>query len=148
MSEVAIELRPFPDSEATVMTWLETTFPELATEPGARADGGDLLHVDEVPPPDLALCLPFVAVSKIDGNDDAVTDRSVLDIDVWDETRNDALGLAERIRARLIRYPHRVGEGSVVIIDFVLTETAPRRLPWADEGIHRFGSTFRISARR
>lgn len=124
----------FPDIEAGLLDWLDATFPELA--------GGG--HTGTETPADLDLRFPFVRVVLVTGDDDGVTDRSVVDIDVFDRTRV-ALALAEKIRTALTVYPPVVGG---VILDTAFTEVRPRRLPWPDEQTRRWGATYRLSARR
>lgn len=126
----------FPDLEVALLDWLEDgRFSELA--------GGG--HVGTETPSDLDTRFPFVRVVALDGQDDGITDRAAVDVDVFSATRAQARALAERIRTSLTVYPPVVGD---VVIDSVFTEVRPRRLPWPDENTRRWGATYRISARR
>lgn len=135
---------PYPDVELALVLLLERDIGVLAAS-GTGPDGGPQLHVDTETPPDLAARLPFVRVALITGTDDGVTDRSIIDVDVFHVGRQEGYDLAETIRARLSGTSHRIDQ---VILDRVETEEKPRQLPWADEAVRRFGATYRVSARR
>ena len=95
--------------------------------------------------PDLNDRLPFIAVNRVGGPDDGVTDTAVMDIDVFTpDYRGHAL--AETIRQRLQAGPHRTEAGQ---IDRVTTDVAPREIPWTDGSTtRRWNATYRMSARR
>ncbi len=132
-----IDLGDFPDIETLTLDVLEGLYPQL-TE-------GDVRLADTETPANLQDLPVFVRVSLVTGRDDRITDYSVVDIDVFASSRAVAYAWAQDIRSRLTGGPHRAGSG---VIDRVVTEEKPRRLPWADENVRRFGSTYRISARR
>lgn len=121
---------PFPDVETAVMDLLEQWY---GVETGTTT------------PSDLAAIVPFVRVSLVAGRDDRVTDYSVVDIDVFTQTRQQGYDLAEGIRTRLLDGPHQSG---TVVIDKVRTETKPFQAPWDDTNVRRRLATYRISARR
>lgn len=127
----------YPDIETALLDVLERDVPAL--EPTTAR------HVDTEAPPDLQDVLPFVRVTLVTGRDDGVTDYSVVDLDVFANSRATAYALAMDLRSRLTAGPHRVGQ---VVLDRIRTEEKPRRLPWDDENIWRLGATYRISARR
>lgn len=127
----------YPDIENVLIDLLERLFPALAPT--------DVRHVDTETPADLQGALPFVRVMLVTGADDGLTDRSVVDIDVFANSRDTAYAWSTDIRSSLTGSPHRVGSD---VIDRVVTEEKPRQLPWADESVRRFGATYRISARR
>lgn len=132
----------YPDIENVLIDVLEAYWPtELGPDPVRR--------VDTETPEDLQQLAVggevVVRITKVTGRDNGVTDYSVVDIDVFADSRAPAYAWASEIRSRLTGSPHRVG---TVVIDRVVTEESPRRLPWADENIHRYGGTYRVSARR
>jgi hypothetical protein len=131
-------LAPFPDIEVAVMAWLRATFPELETVNGVSHVGSTAVAEDPTQ-------YPFVRVGKIGGNDDLITDRPLVDIEVFDRSRMVSYTLSEAIRARLLGFPHRVNG---VVIDRVGTVVSPWRAPWEDSGIHRYLATYQFSARR
>ena len=134
---------PYPDIEVAVMDWLLESFPQLE----ALEDGQP--RVDDRTPANLQDLLLdsgiFARISLVTGEDDTVTDYSVVDIDVFADSRATAYASSEEIRARFSGRSHRVGN---VVLDRVRTEEKPRRLPWQDENTWRYGATYRISARR
>lgn len=131
-----LQFEPFPDVVSALLDWLEATFPELA--------GGG--HTGIETPEDLQAQFPFARVVMVTGADDRITDFGTYDVDVFTATRRESFSLAERIRAALIGYPHRVGD---VVLDYVYTESKPRLLEWDEEvSTRRFGATYQVSARR
>lgn len=132
----------YPDVETVVLDVLEAEFEPLRTV-------GDVRRVDTETPANLQEILGedqvFVRVTLVTGRDDGITDYSVVDIDVFADSRATAYAWSRDIRSRLTGSPHRVDTG---ILDRVKTEEKPRRLPWEDEETWRFGATYRISARR
>lgn len=135
----------FPDMEKLVILGIEQAFPVLA----ADVNGGRL-HVDTETPDDLESVAtdtaPFVRVGRVAGADDRITDRAILDIEVFAPTRQAAYALSEALRTWVLSAPHRVA--GVGVIDKGFTEVAPRSLPWDNEKVRRSGGTYRISARR
>lgn len=131
-------MKQYPDIEDVLIDVIELLRPDLG--------------VDSETPSDLQARLPFVRVTLVTGRDDGrgwnpagTSDYSVVDIDVFAESRQSAYACAQDLRSRLTAGPHRFGE---VVIDWVRTEEKPRVLPWEDDNIWRFGATYRTSARR
>lgn len=114
-------------------------YPELATRPG-----GDY-RVGRVFPPDLFDKLPYVRVRDIGGNDDGLTDVPLVDVDVFHTSFDNARDLCKGIQARLLMYPHVVRS---TVIDQVRTAMRPHDVPWDDDRIFRFYSSYQVSARR
>jgi hypothetical protein len=129
----------FQDVEVAVMTLLRAKFSALATPSGGSP------RVATATPPNLASVLPFARVALVTGSDDRVTDFSVVDVDAFDVDREATRLLAESIRTFLTAKSHQSGG---FIIDSISTETKPHPLPWDIAGVHRYGATYRISARR
>lgn len=134
--------QPFPDIERAVMDWLEANIAGLAP-------AGGVIRVNDRTPANLQELLAdggiFARVGLVDGADDRVTDRSVVDIDVFANSRDTAYASSEEIRARFSGRSHRAGPA---VIDTVSTEAKPRPLPETDENTWRYGAIYRISARR
>lgn len=127
----------FPDVEVDLMDWLEVTVPALAQ------DGGPT-RVGTVTPDRLLTRVPYVRVNHIDGSGGFVTDYPVVDIDVFAETRDAARFMAESIRQELL-VARRVGSA---VLDRVDTTSSPRRLPWDEDRVWRYGATYQLSFRR
>ena len=88
--------------------------------------------------------LPFWRVSKIGGTDDGVTDFTLVDVDIFAETRDQAQQISEDIRTHL---RPRIRAGSA-IVDSVRTSVSPRQLPWDNASVRKFGATYAIGLRR
>jgi hypothetical protein len=130
---------PFPDIIDGLKILFAQWFPELATQPD------DDFRVGRVFPPNLQDRLPFVRMADIGGNDDGLTDTPLIDIDVFHQTFAQARDLSKGIQVRLLGYPHRVGS---LVIDEVRTAMRPHDVPWDDDRVRRFYSSYQISARR
>lgn len=130
----------FPDIELAMIQLVQGSNEVFATP----AD--EVARVATSTPPNLAAYLPFARVGLLDGRDDGVTDRAVVDVDVFAATREQARSLAEAFRTKInSRAAHRVND---VILDAVRTESRPRSLPVGVDGVWRFGATYNVAARR
>ena len=136
--------KKFADVELALLRWAAAGF---ATEglPQSNLGTERPLNLQELIAPEGNW---FFRVERIGGRDDGVTDRAIVDVEVFALTRAVAYTRAEDVRARLLQSPHRVDGPRVVILDDVFTERAPTRLPAEDENLNRYTATYRISARR
>lgn len=118
--------------------------PEVLVVVGLLQDlvGGDD-HADAETPDDLIDRLPFIRARKIDGTRDAIYDRPVLEVDVFDKSRALAQPLSEVVFERLMRRPP-----AHPAIDAVYCTPSPRELPWGDGRIRRWSATYGFSLRR
>lgn len=132
-------LRPYPDIVEGLKLLIPQWFPELETE----ADG--TFRVGRVFPADLQSHLPFVRLGDIGGNDNGLTDRPLIDVDVFHSSFREARAMALALQQRLLAYPLRVGS---MIIDEVHTAMRPHDVPWEDDQVFRQYSSYQISARR
>lgn len=123
-------LAPFPDLEKAVI--------ELLTGMGT---------LDTETPADLIDHLPFIRVERLGGNDDFFTDAGRLDVDVFGPRgeRSATGDLARLVQQALIRGPHVL---SNCVIDTVTTDVSPNEVPWGNQSIRLFTSSYRITARR
>ena len=87
----------------------------------------------------------LMTVNRIGGADDRITDYPTIDVEFYAPTRAAAYDLAEQARQIVLKTPVRFG---TVVVDNVLISAGPRRLPFADDKINRFGIRFRASVRR
>jgi hypothetical protein len=102
-------------------------------------------RVNDATPPDLESRMPFQRVERIGGADDGVTDDASVDVEAFAGTRAEAWALAEDQRQLLLDGRHGTEFG---LIDHVRTVAGPSRRPWDNPKVHRFGATYRITARR
>lgn len=135
-------VRSYRVLDEDIATLIEGWFEELTNPTG---EPEDFRVGQKFPNSELYEVLPFVRVRDIGGNDDGLTDTPLIDIDVFHRTYAEARNMAMEIQARLLRYPHRVG---ATVIDEVRTAMRPHDVPWDDERISRFYSSYLASARR
>lgn len=88
---------------------------------------------------------PLVKVTRLGGDDDRLTARPRVDVGVYAETESAGAPLAERVRQRLLSYPHATTAG---VLDRVVTEVAPHEVPYDDPGVRLFTATYRMATRR
>lgn len=101
-------------------------------------------------PADLKARMPFVLAYRFAGADDGLVDRVELGVDVFAGTYAAGQPLAERTRQVLIAAPHVVDVPGIgkVLLDSVRTTAAPIEVPYGDDSVRRWTSTYRISVRR
>jgi hypothetical protein len=131
--------RGFPDLTEALMDLFIRWYPVLATQPG-----GDF-RVGRVFPEGLQSKLPYVRVRDIGGNDDGLTDVPLIDVDVFHTGFNAARDLSKGIQRNLLGTPHVVNG---VVIDLVRTAMRPHDVPWDDDRVYRFYSSYQVGARR
>lgn len=136
-----------PDLETAAMELLRQRFPILATPPGG------LLRVATETPADLPTritsSVPFVRVTDIGGAGGRLDVGATIDVDVYGRSRNQVRDLAVDIEGFLLSAPHSVFVGGVfVLVDSVGLSVRPHRVPWPDETIRRYYSSYQLSARR
>jgi hypothetical protein len=101
-------------------------------------------------PADLQTRLPFVRVRRVGGNDDQVTDRARVDVEVFALTRAAGESLTETIRGRLsVRGPVTVTSGGrPVVVDRAQLLAGPVELAWPDPEVRMFHATYQLESRR
>jgi hypothetical protein len=119
----------WPDGELGLVTLFETI--TSATRAGTDT------------PADLAGNLPFLRVQRIGGPRDSITDFGEYDIDGFAATRNAARAVVEEALALLA--PGR--KAGSVVLDNITVIVGPRRLPWDNPNVRRWGATCSITAR-
>jgi hypothetical protein len=133
-------LEPYPDTTGAVMDLIVQWFPDEFT-----AIEGEDFRVGRVFPPHVEKYPYFCRVNDIGGNDDGITDRPLIDIDVLARSFAEAQRLALGIQARLLGYPWRVG---TTVIDQARTAMRPHAVPWDDDNTFRQYASYSVSARR
>ena len=137
-------LKAYPDTTGAVMDLITAWYPDdFAGRPeddwriGRKWPDNvqDIIAAGEV------VC----RVSDIGGNDDGLTDRPLVDIDILAPSFARARDLAFGIQARLLGYPWRAGS---TVIDKVRTAMRPHAVPWDDDNTFRFYSSYTVSVRR
>lgn len=137
-------LKPYPDAGEATMLLIEEWYP---SEFEPLPDG--TFRTGRVYPPDVQDLIAegkyFARVKDIGGNDDGLTDRPLIDVDILGSTFAGTRDLAFGIQARLLGYPWRAGS---TVIDKVRTAMRPHDVPWDDDNTFRFYASYTISVRR
>lgn len=137
-------LKPYPDVAQAVMFLIEEWYP---VEFAPLVDGS--FRTGRVYPPNLQDHIAegryFARIQDIGGNDDGLTDRPLIDVDILGLTFKGTQDLALGIQAHLLGYPWRAGS---TVIDKVRTAMRPHSVPWDDDNTFRFYASYTISARR
>jgi len=138
----------YPDTAEAVMLLIEEQWYPVEFAPreaaGERGYRTGRVFPDNLPEI-IAAGEMFVRVTDIGGNDDGITDRPLIDIDVFADTFERARDYAKGIQSRLLGYPWRAGS---TVIDKVRTAMRPHDVPWDDDNTFRFYASYTISARR
>lgn len=123
----------FPDIELVLCTYL-----------------GDLANTGTRTPADLQDQLEFIRVRRVGGNDDQITDRARIDVEVFAATRAAGEGLTETVRQRLSRRgPVTVlAAGREVVVDRTQLLAGPIEVPWPDPNVRMFTAAYQTEARR
>lgn len=127
------DLPPFPDVERV----LQDAFSGIATSVSAT--------VVTVLPADLQETLPLIRVRRLGGGDDRWTDQPRVDVEVYAPSRQVGKPLALALQARLLSFPIPTAHG---VIDRASTEVGPQEIPYTDQDVRLFVSTYRLSLRR
>lgn len=129
---------PFPDAEGR----LAVALPPLLTHPtGGTITSGTVTDskLDQY-----VTAGAFLRVGVVDSSDDGITQRVLVDIEIFAASRAVAYALAEQIRG--IMLSRREFDG--MLVDQARTVSGPKRVPWDNNNIRRFLVTSRISTRR
>jgi len=110
----------------------------------------DLANTGTRTPADLQQQLEFIRVRRVGGNDDQVTDRARLDVEVFAATRAAGEALTEQVRQRLsCRGPLSVlSGGREVVVDRTQLLAGPVEVPWPDPNVRMFTAAYQTEARR
>lgn len=119
----------YGDVEAVLVTFLSAV-------PGIAAAA---VKMPEKPP------LPFVLITRISGGDDYVTDRAVVDVEVFTADRTTSSDMARTIHGQMLTLRHMTVGG--VLVDYVDVLTGPTWMDYGDELLQRHLMSYRIESR-
>jgi hypothetical protein len=110
----------------------------------------DLGNTGTRTPDNLQDRLEFIRIRRVGGNDDQVTDRARVDVEVFAATRAAGETLTEQIRRRLsVRGPLTVTSGGrPVVVDRSQLLAGPVELAWPDPEVRMFHATYQLESRR
>jgi hypothetical protein len=120
-------LESYPDVEDVMLDLLESVGPTVLATP-----------VNLVP--------PLIVVRRVGGFDDGITDISVVTVQVYGSTHEEARALAEACRQKVIAAPATAVAG--VSIDDTRTNNAPVFADYGQPGVHHYIATYGIEFRR
>lgn len=119
------------DVEELLIGWLQARFPDAVVR-----DELDNNLINE---------LPTIQVEQLPGGGDdgfRVT-RALVDVDVYHQTRGQALALAQEIRG-LLASELRGSSTDTAVIGLVGVESLPAKRPYENTGLRRVGATYSI----
>lgn len=126
-------MQPFPMIEKAVKALIETKY--------AEADGKVIGDLSFTPGDGFRIWLGLVP----GGGSGEVDGEWVVDVDVFADTYNEAMGRSLMLETHLIGARHVT---EVMRIDNCYQNEAPSERPWADEQSFRAGATYTFTARR
>jgi len=126
-----IVTRRFPDVTRLLVTALEVWVDDDPDRTGPET------------PDDLQDRMPFIRAYRIGGGRDRLSDFPTIALDVFAASYSAAESLAEDIDQWLCGPPP-----PIAVLDRVERDIAPRRLPWGDETLFRFGAQYTVVTRR
>jgi hypothetical protein len=127
---------PFRDETQAVLNIIKAYF--AAAGPQQRT-----IYTGDRTPTTFEGKLPFIRADRVGGaTRDRVSDRPVVDVDVYASTRSDAKAIAQLVEQLLMSAPHPIDNCAVLM--------APQRVEWAEGtgDIRRFYASYHLSLRR
>lgn len=89
--------------------------------------------------------LPFCLITRVSGGDDYVTDRAVVDVEVFAADRTSSFNVARDVHAQMLTLRHTTVAG--VLIDYVDVINGPAWMDYGDELLQRHLMSYRIESR-
>lgn len=126
-------MQPFPMIERAVKALIETKY--------AEADGRVIGDFSYTAGDGFAVWIGLVP----GGAADQTEGEWVVDVDVFADTYNEAMGRSLMLETVLIGARHVT---EVMRIDNVYQNASPAERPWDDEQVFRVGATYTVTARR
>lgn len=96
--------------------------------------------------------LPFILVTRVAGADDRITDRGMVQIEVYHSSRDGANSVARQMHYRIQQWTARTGvtlpsTGLPVYIDRIETVQGPHWEPYEDENLKRYLARYEVISR-
>lgn len=135
-------LKDYPDISGAVMDLIVQWYPEEFDRPEDdwRVGRHWPNNVQDIVAAGGVVC----RVQDIGGNDDGLTDRPLIDIDILAPTWVKARDIAKGIQTHLLGTPWRING---TVLDRAKTAMRPHEVPW-DDNTFRFYASYVVTARR
>jgi len=93
---------------------------------------------------------PLIALTRVGGEDDGLTDHAHLEVAVFAVDRPGAWSLSERARQLILAAPHTgvpLGD-NVACIDYTISIASPQLFPYPDQDLRLVVAVYQLSMRR
>lgn len=129
-----MELRTWANPEIVLLEM-------LAEKRGHPAEYGVML------PSDLGAHFPYHRITLVRGADDTINDTTVVDIESFAASRNDASSEAEAIRSVMLQLSGTADAQGRWLIDSVRTLNRPAWKDYRNPDVHRYVATYEVTMR-
>lgn len=130
------------DVEALLVDRLQEALLAAELDP----DGSRRLEVSTNTPSDLEGRW-FVRLEVINGNDDGLTDTSVVDVEAFTPDRGESMDLAMAARRAMLGMAGTAYPDGSGLLDTVATSTRPRFITYRNPVVQRVAATYVVSTR-
>lgn len=98
----------------------------------------------------VTLVPPLIALTRVGGDDDGLTDHAHLEIAVFATDRPGAWSLAERARQLILAAVHTGVplDGGTACIDYTISIASPMLIPYPDQDLRLVVAVYQLSMRR
>ena len=97
-------------------------------------------------PGDLEDNLPYIRIGMVRGSDDSVTDRTLVDVEYFDDTRTKASVGAEDLRETILDFQGKQ-DSLGYLVDRVRTHARPVWVDYRNPKIQRYVATYQVDTR-
>lgn len=97
-------------------------------------------------PGDLEGNLPYIRIGMVRGADDSVTDRTLMDVEYFDDTRTKASVGAEDLRETILDFQGKQ-DSLGYLVDRVRTYARPVWVDYRNPKIQRYVATYQVDTR-
>lgn len=126
-------LRAFPDAEAVGLAVL------------------DPIGIATVTATPITIVPPLYQVIRVGGTDDGITDHPHLEVTCFHDSRAGVWGMTGLAQQRMLASRAQgftLADGSVPVVDYVVTISSPEQVPYEDESLRCTVAIYQLSMRR
>ena len=125
-------------------TWAN---PEIVLREMLAEKRGHLAEYGVVLPGNLGAHFPYHRITLVRGADDTINDTTVVDIESFAASRNDASNEAEAIRSLMLQLSGTADAKGRWLIDSVNTLNRPAWKDYRNPDVHRYVATYEVTMR-